>query len=319
MRDNGIEVRESTYTGSCPTKAADERSETRLSFPELPDEEISIEELLYRRKSEFRRRKEWKDARRIVPVKVSDNRPIGIVMFGDPHVDDPGSDIEALERDVNLIRETPGLYGACIGDIQNNWVGRLSHLYGRQETTARQAWQLVEWFIDSLKEHWLFLVQGNHDHWSGTGNPLNWIQRQSQGIHGDHEVRISIEFPNDTKVRIAARHDWPGSSIWNPTHGQVRAATMTVHDHIVVAGHRHTGGYQKLRIPASQLISHCIALGAYKLFDDYAEAKAFPNRHISPSVTAIINPSGNEDSVVRIEHDTEAAASYLTWLRQRGG
>jgi hypothetical protein len=92
---------------------------------------------------------------------------------------------------------------------------------------------------------------------------------------------------------------------------------MVVHDDIVVSGHKHTGGYQQIRIPASQRLAHLVQMGSYKLFDVYAEERAFPNRHISPSVVAIIKPRASELGIVRIEHDVEAAAHYLTWLREK--
>jgi hypothetical protein len=313
-RSMGLDVPDSSYV-----KKGDPRrpNPPQMEMPELPSGDLPIEELVARRKAEFERKRKFADSRKLIPIKVKSDKPIGILIFGDPHLDDPGTDLGAIERDMNLIRDTDGLYGASIGDIQNNWVGKLARLYANQETTAGQSWQLVEWFINTVGEKWLFLVSGNHDHWSGNGDPLRWIQRLAPGAHGDHEVRIELQFPNGAKVRIAARHDWPGNSMWNPTHGQLRAATMVVHDDIVVSGHKHTGGYQQIRIPASQRLAHLVQMGSYKLFDVYAEERAFPNRHISPSVVAIIKPRASELGIVRIEHDVEAAAHYLTWLREK--
>jgi len=291
---------------------------TPIVMPVLPNGAIDINELIARRKTAFERKDAFQQSRRLITVKVKDSKPIGVLLFGDPHVDDDGCNLAALERDMNVIKRTEGLYAACIGDLQNNWVGRLSRLWAHQETTAHQAWQLVEWFVNELRGHWLFMVQGNHDHWSGSGDPLRWIQRQAGvDLTGDHMVRLALKFSNSQEVRIAARHDWPGHSMWNPSHGQLRAANMTHHDHIIVSGHRHTGGYQMLRIPSSGMLAHLVQLGSYKIHDEYADALGLPSKLISPSTTAIINPVGNELQLVRIEHDAEAAADYLTWMRQR--
>ena len=289
-----------------------------IEFPTLPAGKVDIGELISRRKAAFARRSQFVEARKLIPVKVKSNQPIAVCFLGDPHVDDDSTDLEALERDIGLIRATPGLYAACIGDLQNNWIGRLARLYAHQETTAAQSWQLVEWMVQSLAGKWLFMVQGNHDHWVGSGDPLRWIQRQADvALTGDHTVRLALRFPNECEIRIAARHDWPGNSMWNPSHGQLRAATMTNHDHIIVSGHKHTGGYQLIRIPASGMLAHCVQLGAYKIHDEYADALGLPARMISPSTTAIFDPVAGELGRVRIEHDTAAAADYLTWLRKR--
>jgi len=290
-----------------------------IHIPTLPSGEIDIRTLIDRRKAVFARKDEAEQARKLIPVKVRTNDPIAITLIGDPHLDDDGTDLAALERDMEIIKRTKGMYAGSIGDIHNNWIGRLSHLWAHQETTQSQAWQLVEWFVKELREDWLFMVQGNHDNWSGVGDPLRWMQKQANvKLVGSNVVRLALRFPNQTEVRIAARHDWPGGSMWNPTHGQLKAALMAHHDHVIVSGHRHTGGYQLMRIPSTGQLTHLLQLGSYKIHDDYADRLALLPRLISPSCTIIIDPKASELGLVRVEHDTESAANYLTWMRKRG-
>lgn len=321
----GVAVPESSYDPArmqqerfgAPT-AEPPKKLSSIEVPKLPSGKIDIRELIERRKSAFARKDEAAQARKLIPVRVKSTEPIGITLLGDPHVDDDSTDLGQLEHDIRTIQKTDGLFAACVGDLQNNWVGRLAKLYAEQETTAAQAWQLVEWFVGELAGHWLFMVQGNHDHWAGSGDPLRWIQRQAGvGLTGDHTVRVALRFPNGVEVRIAARHDWPGNSMWNPSHGQLRAASLTHHDHIIVSGHKHTGGYQLLRIPATGMLAHLLQLGSYKIHDAYADQLGLPSRLISPSATAIIDPQAGELGLVRIEHDIDAAADYLTWLRRK--
>jgi hypothetical protein len=323
MRGRGIAVPPSGYN---PATAAHRAAgaEVRpakletVEIPRLPDGSIDIGDLIERRKSAFNRRDEAARARKIIPVKVRSRAPIGIVLLGDPHVDDDGTDLGRLELDIAAIRRTDGMFAACVGDLQNNWVGRLARLYGSQETTAEQAWQLVEWFVRELRHDWLFMVQGNHDHWSGAGDPLRWIQRQaSVSLTGDHTVRIALSFPNGVEIRLAARHDWPGNSMWNPSHGQLRAARLTHHDDIIVSGHKHTGGYQLIRNIATGRLAHLLQLGSYKTHDSYADTLGLPMQMISPSAAVIIDPMGGDGGTVRVEHDIDAAADLLTWMRER--
>ena len=68
----------------------DTESDPGFSTEELPDE-IDVEELLIRRKKQFQKKAVAKDARKLINVKVNMDGPIGILHFGDPHVDDDGN------------------------------------------------------------------------------------------------------------------------------------------------------------------------------------------------------------------------------------
>jgi hypothetical protein len=60
-----------------------------------------------------------------------------------------------------------------------------------------------------------------------------------------------------------------------------------------------------------------LQLGSYKIHDSYADALGLPPSMIAPSCTVILDPQASELGLVRVEHDIEAAADYLTWLRKR--
>lgn len=135
--------------------------EKDFALPDLPDELPTADELLKRRASQFARKHAAKEARQLMPVTVKTDGPIGVAHFGDPHIDDDGTDIAALQAHVALCNRTDGLFAACVGDYSNNWVGRLARLYGEQSVSAREAWVLVEWLIGATD--WLYLVGGNHD------------------------------------------------------------------------------------------------------------------------------------------------------------
>lgn len=132
-----------------------------FEVPELPDETPTAEELIARRIKQFQRKSDAKDARKLVPVKVKIDGPFGLALFGDPHVDDDGTDIALLQRHVDMVNRTEGLFGANVGDYSNNWVGRLARLYSEQSVSAAEAWVLVEWLIHAVP--WMFLIGGNHD------------------------------------------------------------------------------------------------------------------------------------------------------------
>src|SRR5690606_6392986 len=154
--------------------------------PDLPESDLSAEDLIIEAKKRFEKRFAAHQARDWMRFKVNIDGPFALAMVGDPHLADDGCHITALERDLIIIRDTPAMYGVGIGDYTNAWSGRLAHLYKFQSTTQSQAWKLAEWFFGQRKPNgqsmWWLLLKGNHDLWSaknGTGDPLDWMARGS--------------------------------------------------------------------------------------------------------------------------------------------
>lgn len=609
---------------------------------ELPSEDIPLDELINFRIAEFNRKASARQARKLINIDIRIDGPIAISHFGDPHVDDPGSNLGLLEQHVNIINKTEGMFGANVGDLQNLWIGRLARLYANQSTTARDSWRLTEWFVRSV--HWLYLLKGNHDcldmetealtrrgwvryadiettdqvlsldsqtgavHWhpildrihranadhmvsidiqglsmcvtpkhrvlcqkrnwakkwgalelktadalpsrmripaagnaigrngtdlslaqislagwlltdggiswtgkcpsvsfyqskdtqeivyllaylnlehrvdvrqrdtkeicgrallspprssfefhltaeasrkvlawvpekgrlpdwchdlndgqfqvllealmsgdgswnsngsrtsgvlhgtkeflgsvqsvavqhgwrahlttarekdwrlnlchnswielerkpnvkqsvsdevwcltvplgnfmvrrkgtayftgncwAGDGDPLDHMVRSLDGVVEPHGARLNLRFPNGRQVRINARHDFRGHSMWNTAHGPAKAAQMGWRDHILTCGHKHTAGYHPVMDPASGLISHAIRVGAYKRIDDYADANGMIDQNFSENITTVINPAAkDEKDLVTVIFDVETAADFLTFLRRKG-
>lgn len=284
---------------------------------ELPSEAVPIEELLEQRSKDFRRKHEAVECRRLIRIKVRQHGAIGVAHFGDPHVDDDGTNIPLLRRHVEIIARTEGLYAGNVGDITNNWIGRLARLYAKQRTSASDAWALAEWLVLAIR--WLYIIGGNHDCWSGDGDPLKWICRQGNAIYEPHGVRLALEFPNGRVVRINARHTFPGHSMWNTAHGPSRAAQMGWRDHVLTCGHTHVSGYQVIKDPASGLITHALRVGSYKEHDDHAIALGLPDQNIFCCPVTIIDPAFEDADprLVTTIFDPGEAADYLTWKRRR--
>jgi hypothetical protein len=283
---------------------------------ELPDE-IDLPALVARRKAQFAKKSKAELARRLIGVKISIDGPIGILHMGDPHVDDDGTDIAKLEADTTLCRETEGLFAATVGDLQNNWIGRLARLYAEQSTSAAESWALTEWLVNSVD--WIYMIGGNHDCWSGAGDPLKWITKHSGTLFENHSARLNLKFPSGAEIRVNARHDFSGHSMWNPAHGIAKAVQMGWRDHILTCGHKHISGYQILKDPNSKLVSHAIRVAGYKTFDRYATEKGLPDQTVSPSVVTVIDPYKDDSDAgqVTVYHDVEEGAEFLKWKRSK--
>jgi hypothetical protein len=276
---------------------------------------VDVSELLARRKREYESKAQRHAASALVPIRVRVDGPFGIVHFGDPHVDDDGTDVAMLEEHTRIVRETPALFAGNVGDTTNNWVGRLARLYGEQSTSATEAWALAEWFVSRCQ--WLYMVSGNHDHWSGAGDPLQWIA-QGRSVSGyATNVRLELLAANGRSVRVNVRHDFAGTSQWNPVHGAAKAFQVGTRDHVMVCGHKHVSGYMPIKDPSSGIIGHCIQVASYKRLDRYAQERGFRDQMISPCAVTVIDPDASEAELVHVFWEPAAAADYLTWLRQR--
>ena len=131
-----------------------------FTLPELPSEFEPVEDLIARRTAAYALKAKAKAARELIPVKVNIDGPYGILHFGDPHLDDDGTDWPLINHCLGLLHSTPGLFAANVGDTTNNWIGRLARLYGNQGTSAAEAWRMVEWFMGQVR--WLYIVGGNY-------------------------------------------------------------------------------------------------------------------------------------------------------------
>lgn len=302
-------------------------SQTRLeeidaaefTIPDLPHVSADVDEIRRRRRREWERTAQAEESRLLIPVQVHLDGPIGIAHFGDPHLDDPGTNLPLLERHIAIVKTTKGLFGGNVGDTTNNWPRRsaLAYLHSEQSTTAAEAWALAKWFIEEIP--WLYIIGGNHDLWSGTDDPLEWITQQAGALYEQHGARLGLEFPNGRVIRVNARHDFAGHSMWNTVHGASKAAQMGWRDHILTCGHKHTSGYQVVKDPATGLISHALRVAGYKSIDKYAKSRGLPNQAFASCAVTIIDPSkdDHDPAQVQVFFDLETAAEFLTWRRRK--
>jgi len=288
-----------------------------VTHEELPKDHVEVKEIIEWRKKQFRQKQEHEESRKLIHVDVPIDGPYGILHFGDPHVDDDGTDWIQLDRDIELVKSTPGLFAANIGDSRNNWVGRLARLYADQGTSAQEALLLADYFLRELKGNWIYILGGNHDAWSGADDPLRWITDQINALYQPSEARIQLNSPSGAPVTINARHDFKGSSQWNNAHPVMKAAMLGIRDDIFVCGHKHMSGYGVVKSPDDDRICHCLQISSYKVYDRFAREKGFRDQHISPCAVTVIDPNADTNNRVQMFWDSVRGAEYLTFLRSQ--
>lgn len=286
----------------------------RFEAPQLPSPIRDIDQLVADRIAESKRSKDADDARELIKINVNIDGPFGLLIFGDPHVDNPGCDFETLASHRHIAMEHPFILAGNIGDNLDNWIGRLGALYAHSTTTAAEGWKLVEWLVSPI--NWLFLIAGNHDLWMGNGDPLQWIAKQANSIYEPHGVRMALKHPCGATTRIHCRHDFPGHSIYHSLHGPKREAIMGFRDHLIVAGHKHTGGDEQLVTPEG-LVCQIVRVAGYKVVDSYAHQLALKKMMMHQAALVIIDPREPETSAGRCwcAPTVELGVKFLDALR----
>ena len=288
------------------------------SIDEFEEEDLEVLDILeYKKKIQKKKFKSLNNkVNLLLPAK-----PLAIWCLGDPHLDNDGCAIVELTEQMEIIkRSKEPIYSGCVGDLNDNWIGRLSALYANSSITASDGWKLSKWFLSQL--NWLFFVGGNHDSWANRAgiNPLQWLcQLCNVRAYGEDEVRIEINWLDHEhleKVEILARHDFKGRSWFHPTHGPNKEALLDGQAHIFVSGHIHTWAYLQTEQRHGR-VTHAIRVKGYKQIDSYAKKNQFFTQKHGSSCLIVIDPKNNTPNRVQVFWDIKNGVDYFNWLYEK--
>lgn len=252
--------------------------------------------------------------------------PFGIVVHGDPHLDSEGADLSLVKKNVLLVQQTEGMFGACVGDELDLWVGRLAVNYADASILASDGWRLSEWFLKAHntddEKKFLALVSGNHDAWANSPglDPLANLAKKHVHIYAPDELRITFVFkdrPDIEPIIWIMRHDFKGRSYFHSTHGPHREAIFDGKAHLLTAGHIHQWGELTTEQRHGRVTS-AVRVRGYKRCDDYAMSKGFPEQEYGCAACIIINPLVEGPGRIMVFWDIEHGCEFLSMMRARG-
>ncbi len=282
------------------------------SITSVPDDDIDEEEVWARAVALSRRRL---DRAGQIGRLTFNYGPIALVFMADLHLGSDGTDYERIEREIDIIDNTPGMYAVGVGDWLDNFiVGKLTMI--RIDGTpfrVSEEWALVRHALRRLAPKLVASVAGNHDNWTHAVAGIDYLREVHQEIVGRHILYGHDELcfevlVGDALFPIKARHKWRGNSALNPTQGIERDAKMdgSYFFKVGVGAHTHASGVAREFNNRGQTALACLC-GAYKREDDYAIASGFPRPNDGTAVAVILNDDGTMFGTSSLA----AAADYM--------
>ena len=258
------------------------------TVPEAMECRPSIDEILARMESDYETKLAASDSSEWFEITVRDSKPFGLMIWGDPHIDNPGCDITRLRHHMALARH-PAVFSINIGDTLDGWVGRLTRLYADSRIDVHTARELAAWFMREVR--WLLWLAGNHDMWADNEALLRQMSKQAGVRLLPWQAKFKLAFPNGNTIRVHAAHDFPGRSMHNIVHGNMRAARFSSPADLLLSGHLHDWGMSQFEMAGFDRCPLSIRVRGYKTMDGYAMTGGFQQSHHGSSCLIVIDPN----------------------------
>lgn len=256
------------------------------------------------------------------PIFLQDDGPFVIIALGDPHLDNPGTDLTLWEQWIAPMEDGPHwVRGVCLGDITDNWLKFLGHIYGSSEVTQQDGWTLIEGYLDKISDNLDVIVGGNHDLWNDE-RALAIMAQHLQVEYRAHGFTAAYTTPGGRKITLGMRHRFKGHSMYNAAHGVLRAATLGGwRCNMLIGGDLHISGRTWVKDPTTGFITHAHQLGSFKIYDSYAEKMGFRDMHVSPAEAFVIDPARDDTdpSLITPFADPEDAVAFCDLKRRAAG
>lgn len=284
------------------------------SLPQIsgltPRRDQDLEAILRRALESFDAYEEREELRRNQRVVFGGAGPVGLVFSGDEHFGGAGTNVRRMLEEAQLVNRTPGLWHCRMGDFVNQFIlGRMRSIRDSSNFTIKEEWVLARMLVELITPKLIAVVGGNHDYWAKKAAGMDRLEDiLPDGIlYHEHEVTFDVHVGEAVRT-VKMRHQFPGSSQYNPTHAIEKAAKFDKADFdIGVQGHTHTAALVR-EFFAQGRRKLAVLTNTFKQFDSYAEEIGFPRSDSSSTCsTVIIEPNGDMFGAPTLEW----AASYM--------
>lgn len=186
---------------------------------------------------------------REVDVALPDDGPVLVVFSSDWHCGHTACDLSLLRRDLELVRNTPGVRAILGGDLIDNVVTSVATRgsYHEQLTPLRIQRHLVDEAVAYMgADNVLALVLGNHDAWSIRDvdyDPIAYLAAKTGAPYLGAFGFVNLALGSQ-RYRILAGHQFRMRSSFNRTHQAKRMEDFVGDADVVFTGHTHEGAME---------------------------------------------------------------------------
>lgn len=245
-------------------------------------------------------------------ISIDDDKPIGLVFWGDWHLGAKGIDYEQFDKDLEIINNTDGLYVVGMGDYKDN-ANAVIHPNSVQEEIAQSDMQdriVLRKFEQTAEKH-IVTIRGCHDDFDKRLSNKDFIQSLCDitgAVNLWHGGIINLTIGTQ-EYRIGARHKYKFESSLNTTNTQRNFINEFGHCDIVALAHKHYCELQHTQRMGDNTIY--LRSGSYKRYDEFGQKLAgYEGIHGVPVV--ILMPDTHEMIPFK---SLEAGAAMIGKLR----
>lgn len=208
-------------------------------------------------------------------VKIQEERPIGIALTSDWHIGCGGTDYQKLEEDLELIRDTEGLYVVGLGDYKDNYI-RNAPPGGQYQQIIQPGTQdqVVFYYMSIIAEKIIALIRGCHDHWDARHGDRDFISAlcsEFDCVNLWHGGALRIKLGNQEYL-FRLRHKYKYQSSLNLENAMRRLMEIQGPCDVAAEAHFHNPYVMTREIAGKMRV--LARSGSYKVWDDYGQQLA---------------------------------------------
>ncbi len=213
-----------------------------------------------------------------ITIRLPDDEPSVVMFLSDLHLGHINCQMAKLKSDLEVIRNTPGLYVVLGGDLIDNVVTGVAGrgMHHEQLTSIEIQKYLAEEMVEYLgPDKILAMLLGNHDEWSMKSDDFDPIRYLAKHIGcpylGPHGY-INADIGSQT-YRLLVGHQFRMNSSFNKTHAAKRKMDFHGDADGVMLGHKHDAAVEMARVRGQ--VRFFAQAGSYLRSSVYSERLGF--------------------------------------------
>jgi hypothetical protein len=171
-----------------------------------------------------------------------------VVVLADWHVGSIETAYDLLANTIQAIMTHKNVYILVLGDLIDNFNVRTASLGNQALIPLPRQKQIVEYYLDVMKEKMIGIGQGNHEERSVMTDGYDYSEYIARKLRVNYlgfmsKVNLNIVDANGgeiSTVKVLCGHKYKGFSIYNPVHQCIRASReIDPNADIIIFAHFH--------------------------------------------------------------------------------